>query len=78
MNRKHEQSIYHANVNINLMVENLIQIKTVIAINADVSAKKHNIWNPAKCSCKNVKYLANIMFDSVITCDEITDTGAKS
>ena len=39
--------------------------------------KKHNvcekdyIWNPTTCSCENGKYLANIMDDSVITCDEI-------
>ena len=42
--------------------------------------KKHNIcekdyiWNPASCSCKNSKYLANIMDDSVITYDEITES----
>ena len=39
--------------------------------------KKHNICekdyisNPVKCSYKNGKYLANIMDDSVITCNEI-------
>ena len=41
--------------------------------------KKHHIgekdyvWNLATCNCENGKYLANIMDDSVITCDEITD-----
>ena len=41
--------------------------------------KKHNIcekdyiWNPASCSCKNGRYLANIMDDSVIMCDEIVE-----
>ena len=39
--------------------------------------KKHHIyekdyvWNPATCNCENGKYLASIMDDSVITCDEI-------
>ena len=46
--------------------------------------KKHNIcekdyiWNPAIWSYENDKYLANIMYDSVITCDKIIDAGAKS
>ena len=31
------------------------------------------IWNPATCSCENGKYLASIMNDSVITCDEIIE-----
>ena len=29
------------------------------------------IWNPDTCSCKNGKYLASIIDDSVIMCDEI-------
>ena len=29
------------------------------------------------CSCENGKYLANIMGDSVITCDEIVDVEEK-
>ena len=39
MNRKHQQSINHANVKINLMVKNIIQIKSEIIINLDVSLK---------------------------------------
>ena len=39
MNRKYQQSINHANVNLDLMVENVIQIKTGIMINIDVSLK---------------------------------------
>ena len=35
--------------------------------------RKNYIWNPATYSCKNGKYLANIMDDSVITCDEIIE-----
>ena len=39
MNQKYLQNIYHANVNVNLMVENLIQIKSGITINVNVSVK---------------------------------------
>ena len=39
MNRKHKQSIYHANGNVNLMDENVIQIRGGITINVDVSVK---------------------------------------
>ena len=41
--------IYHANVNLNLNEENVIQINTGITINVDVSVK-------------NVMYVKNIMF----------------
>ena len=39
--------------------------------------KKHHIcekdyvWNPATCNCENGKYLASIMDDSAIICDEV-------
>ena len=36
-------------------------------------AKKDYIWSPATCSCKNDKYLASIIDDSVIMCDEIIE-----
>ena len=39
MNKKYQQSINHANVNVDLMVENVIQIKSGIMINNDVSLK---------------------------------------
>ena len=32
-------------------------------------SEKDYIWNPAICSCKNGKYLANIIDNSVITCN---------
>ena len=35
--------------------------------------EKHFIWNPATYTCKNGKYLANIIDDSVITFDEIME-----
>ena len=60
------------------MVENVIQTNGGITMNVNVS-EKHNIcekeyiWNPAICSCENGKYLANIMDNSVITYDEITE-----
>ena len=34
---------------------------------------KDYIWNPAPCNCEIAKYLANIIDDLVITCDEIRD-----
>ena len=33
--------------------------------------EKDYVWNPATCSCENGKYLASILDDSVIICDEI-------
>ena len=35
--------------------------------------EKDYIWNPATCNCENEKYLASIIDDSVITCDEIIE-----
>ena len=35
------------------------------------ACKRDYIWNPATCSCQNVKNLASIIDDSVITCDKI-------
>ena len=39
MNRKHQQSIYHVNVNVNLMEENEIQIRNEIMKNIGASVK---------------------------------------
>ena len=36
--------------------------------------RKDYIWNPAKYSCENGKYLGSIIDDSLITWDEIIDT----
>ena len=57
------------------MEQNVIQLNGGITINVDVSVKniiyvKKIVWNPATCNCKNGKYLASIMDDSVITCDQ--------
>ena len=71
------KNMYYVNINVNLMVKSVIQIKSGIMINVDCQCKKHNICekdyilNPATCSCENGKYLVNIMDDSVITCDKI-------
>ena len=68
------------NVNVNLMIESVIQIKSGITINVGVTVKvkkkhcmrkKDYIWNPAVCSCENGKYLVRINNDSVITCNEM-------
>ena len=79
-----EQCIYHANVNLNLVVENVIQIKNKITKNRDMNVK-------------SIKYVKKIIFrillhvvvkvasksssfieDSVIMWDEIVDSQAKS
>ena len=36
--------------------------------------EKDYIWNSATCSCKNGKYLTNIIDNLVITCQEIIET----
>ena len=35
---------------------------------------KKIVWNLVTCNCENGKYLASIMDDSAITCDEIIDS----
>ena len=57
------------------MKENVIPINGGITINFDVSVKTFVyvtpcMWTPATCSCENGKYLASIMDDSAIRCDE--------
>ena len=36
--------------------------------------EKDYVWNPATCSCNNGKYLASVMDDSVIMCDEVIES----
>ena len=59
------------------MEENEIQINDGIVINAYVGVKNvmymKKIWNPALCNCEYGKYLASIMDDSAIICDEVRD-----
>ena len=49
MNQKRSQNIYHANVAVNFMKENVIQINGKITIHADESTK-------------NLMYVTKIMF----------------
>ena len=35
--------------------------------------EKDYVWNPATCNCENGKYLANIIGDSTIICDEVME-----
>ena len=53
MNRKRSRSKYHANVNVNLMEENIIQLNCGIAINVDVSVQ-------------NVMYVRKIIFEILL------------
>ena len=61
--------------------KNVIQINSGITINLDVSVKnicaKDYTWNPAMCSCQNGMYLASIMDDSVIVCNESQNCTTK-
>ena len=36
--------------------------------------EKDYVWNPATCNCENGKYLASIMDDSTIICDEVIES----
>ena len=44
MNQKYSQNIYHVNVNVTLMVENVTQIKSEVTIKAGVSAKSKRMY----------------------------------
>ena len=72
------------NVNVDLMEENVTQINDGIMINVNVSVrnvmyvKKKYVQNTATCSCKNGKYLASVMDDSAIICDEVIDADGKA
>ena len=39
--------------------------------------EKNYIWNPATCNYENGNYLASIMDDSAIICNEVIDVDAK-
>ena len=39
---------------------------------------KEYIWSPASYSCKHSKYLASIIDNSAITCDEIIEEETKT
>ena len=50
---------------------NVAHVKNVIHV------KKDHVWNPSTCNCENKKYLAIIMDDSAIICDEIIESCNK-
>ena len=52
MNQKHQQNIHHANVNVNLMVESVIQIKSGMTINVNLNTKTR----------ENIMYVKKIIF----------------
>ena len=62
------------------MEENVIQINGAIMINGDVNVKnvmymkKNYVWNLASCSYETGKYLASIMDNSAIICDEVIES----
>ena len=62
------------------MEKNVIHISGGITINVAVNVRKHHIcekdyvWNPAICNCENGQFLASIMDDSVIKCDEVIES----
>ena len=58
---KNIKNIFHVIVNVNLIVENVIQIKSAITINVIMNGKKrlnhtytrkHYVWNPSTCACE--------------------------
>ena len=64
------------------MGRNLIQINGGIMINVAhvknvIHVKKDQVWNPSTCNFENKKYLAIIMDDSAIICDEIIESCNK-
>ena len=64
--------MYHADVNVNLMAENVIQIKVLVDASAkNIICLKKFIWNPATVSCRSAKYLPSIIDNSVITCQSM-------
>ena len=39
---------------------------------------KDYVWNSATCSCENAKYLASIMGDSAIMCNEYIESSDET
>ena len=58
--------------------ENVIQMKSGILININVSVKYIIYVKKITCDWENGKYLANIINDSMITYTEIIDAETKS
>ena len=75
--------MYHINVNVDLMGKKCNpdqwrnNDKCLCECKKRHVCEKYYIWNLATCCCQNRKYLASIMDDSVITCDEIIGVEVK-
>ena len=77
--------MYHANVNVNLTVKNVTQIKFESNNKCQCDYKnlrrnvceKGYIWNLATCSCENGKYLESI-FNNPVICQEIIETARST
>ena len=71
---------YHVNVNVNLMEKKCNSDQWWNNDRCQYGCKKHNIcekyyiWNLPTCSCENGKYLASIMDNSAIMCDEVIES----
>ena len=78
-----KQVLYlQANLNENLMEENVFQNNDGKTVNIYVRKKRHvckkdYIRNHTACICESGQYLASIMDDSTITCDEIIESYDK-
>ena len=81
MNKKCEQKTY-LNVNVNFIERNSNEKWNNNKCSCECKKRhiceKEYVWNPATFSCKNGKYLASIIDDSVTMCGEIIDAEAKS
>ena len=53
------------------MEQNVTQINGGTTINVEKECEKEYVWNPSTCVCENGKYLASIMDDLEISCDEV-------
>ena len=54
-------------------INNLSNRVCISNITEDLIREKDHVWDPVTCNCENGKYLASIMDDSVITCDELIE-----
>ena len=60
------------------MKENVIQINGGCECKKCHVCEKNYFCNPTACSCENRKYLACIMDNSVIICDEVIDADTEA
>ena len=52
-------------------------INVNVSVKTAMYLKKDYVWNPSLCNCGNGKYLASIIDDSTITCDQIIQSYKK-